>query len=77
MCIHIDKGCWGDIFKIGPPHDDAKHGRLRNPTGHGGVYKIDGHGSPEPSVGTENSIFLPCHGGQESPPTARFSFPVG
>src|ERR1039458_9402321 len=29
----------GSIFKFGPPDDDAKHGRLRNPTGHGGVYK--------------------------------------
>jgi hypothetical protein len=55
------------------PDDDAKHGRLRNPTGHGGVYKVDGHGRP---VGGElNFSSIPW--GQEPPPTPPFSFPLG
>jgi hypothetical protein len=66
----------GSIFKFGPPDDDAKHGRLRNPTGHGGVYKVDGHGRPEPSVGEENSTFLPSHGGR-SPAHPSIFFPLG
>ena len=57
------------------PDDDAKHGRLRNPTGHGGVYKVDGHGRPEPSVGEENSTFLPSHGGRSPRPPLHFLSP--
>jgi hypothetical protein len=54
------------------PDDDANQGRLPNPTGHGGVYKVDGHGRPEPSVGEENSTFLPCHGARSPRPSLDF-----
>ena len=40
--------------------------------GHGGVYKVDGHGRPEPSVGEENSTFLPCHGARSPRPPLDF-----
>ncbi len=59
------------------PDDDAKHGRVRNPTGHGGVYKVDGHGRPEPSVGEGEMNFSSLPGVPEPPPTSPFSFPVG
>ena len=63
----------GEAFSnSGHPDDDAKHGRLRNPTGHGGVYKIDGHGRPEPSVGAGELNFFPFPWGQEPPPTLHF-----
>ena len=41
------------------------------------MYKIDGHGRPEPSVGDRELNFSPLPGCQEPPPTARFSFSVG
>ena len=52
-----------------------KRERLRNPTGHGGVYKVDGHGRPGPSVGEENSTFLPSHGGRSPRPPLHFLSP--
>ena len=45
--------------------------------GHGGVYKVDGHGSQSRVSGEENSTFLPSRGGQEPPPIPPFSFPLG
>ena len=67
----------GEHFQnSGHPDDDANQGRLPNPTGHGGVYKVDGHGRPEPSVREENSTFLPCHGARSLRPPLDF-FPIG
>jgi hypothetical protein len=57
------------------PDDDAKHGRLRNPTGHGGVYKVDGHGSHNRVSREENSTFLPSHGGRSPRPPLHFLSP--
>ena len=66
----------GAFLKFGPPDDDAKHGRLPNPTGHGGVYKVDGHGHQSRVSEEENSIFVPCHGGRSPRPPLDF-FPIG
>jgi hypothetical protein len=67
----------GAFLKFGPPRCDAKQGRLRKPTGHGGVYKVDGHGRPEPSVGEENSTFsdIPWEPGVPAHPS--IFFPLG
>jgi hypothetical protein len=53
----------GSIFKIRPtPMTMQSTGGFRNPTGHNGVYKVDGHGRQSRVSGEENSIFLACHG---------------
>ncbi len=59
------------------PDDDAKHGRLRNPTGHGGVYKVDGHGRPEPSVGGGELNFFFHAMGAGAPAHLSIFFPRG
>jgi hypothetical protein len=64
-------------LKFGHPDDDANQGRLPNPTGHGGVYKVDGHGRPEPSVGGGELNFSSMPWGQELPPTPSIFFPIG
>ena len=42
--------------------------------GHGGVYEIDGHGRPEPSVGGGELTFLHSPGGRS--PTLHFLSPL-
>jgi hypothetical protein len=66
----------GSIFKIRPtPMTMQSRGGVRNPAGHGGVYKVDGHGHQNGVSEEENSIFLPCHGCREPPPTPHFLSP--
>jgi hypothetical protein len=40
--------------------------------GHGGVYEVDRHGRPEPSVGGGELKFSSIPWGQEPPPTLHF-----
>ena len=81
--VAVDEGdlseasAWATFSKSAHPDDDAKHGRLRNPMGHGGVYEVDRHGRPEPSVGGGELNFSSIPWGQEPPPTPPFSFPLG
>ena len=54
--------CVGELFKFGPPNDDAEHGECGEPIAHDGVYKVDGHRRPEPARwGEEFQISLAHH----------------
>jgi hypothetical protein len=59
------------------PDDDAKHGRLRSPTGHGGVYKIDDQRQARAECRRGELNFSPFPGGAGAPTHPPFSFPLG
>lgn len=65
----------GTFSKSAHPDDDATHGRRRNPTGHGGVYEVDGHGRPEQHAGGGELNFSCRPPGPEPHPPLDFFSP--
>jgi hypothetical protein len=81
--VAVDEGdlsevsAWATFSKSAHPDDDAEHGEAGEPTAHGGVYRVDGHGRPEQHAGGGELNFSCRPPGPEPPPTPRFLFPLG
>jgi hypothetical protein len=61
------------------PDDDAKHGRLRNAMGHGGVYEVDGAWQARAECrGRRTQFFFhPMGAGAPAHPSIFFPFGLG
>jgi hypothetical protein len=63
----------GSIFKIRPtPMTMQSRGGFRNPAGHGGVYKVDGHGHQNGCRGRRTQFFFPATGAGSRRPLLIF-----